>query len=181
MARFRVGKIQRVILEQLEDVADVSVAFLTSAGSSRLFFKNLHENRKKTLRYQVARSLKDLEKKGLIRVIIKSGEPYIKKSPPKAIDHIDSLSLIRASHWDGVWRIVIFDIPERHGKARRALSFCIAKAGAVRLQDSVFVYPFPWKHEIEQVAEFFKVNPYVRYIEAMSIEGDGKLRRHFDV
>ncbi len=53
-----------------------------------------------------------LKKRGLIRGLLRK---YL-----KTFD-IDDMVLNRPEHWDGKWRLVIFDVPEEHKKARDAL------------------------------------------------------------
>lgn len=182
------GKIQKAILEFLseviDDAVDFSVAMIISGMSSREFYRQLSEQKKLRFRSQVIRSLKQLEKSGVVQLKIKSGEPYVRPTVNKDLlskIEVDAIELNRLSKWDGVWHIVIFDIPEKYGRARRALSYRVEKIGALRLQDSVFVYPYFWRDEIEVISEVYKVLPYVRYIEAASIDGSDELQKHFEL
>lgn len=184
----RLGKIQKAILEELKEaflnMGDITAAIVTSGMSSRLAHKKLNEFQKKRLEYQTKRSLAELVKRGLIETIVKSGEPHYRfpaNSAALRSLQFETLTLQKRARWDGVWHMVIFDIPERYAKARRAISKKVVDVGALRLQDSVFVYPFSWKDEIEFTAVTFKVLPYIRYIEARSIDGSDKLERYFGV
>lgn len=182
MKRLKLGVIQRCVLEFLEEMADVSVALLISGMNSKAAYRNLREFESKRLEKQIKRSLKLLENENLVEVRVKSGEPYIRLSRRKEYLRkykFDTLKLQRATLWDGMWRVAIFDIPERYGRARRALSYKLQQIGALRLQDSVFIYPFPWREELEFVAELFLVGPYVRFLEVASIDGSEKLRKYF--
>lgn len=187
MKHVATGRFQKAILgflkEALEDAADISVAMLLSGMSSRALYKNLRILREERAMQQMRRSLRHLQQRNLVEIKIRSGEPHIRLLPlPKEFwkrFDLERLTLKRQPKWDGAWRIVIFDIPEQHAQARRDLSRRIERIGAVRLQDSVFVYPFPWRDEIEFVSEIFQVGPYVRYIEAVSVDGTEKLQRYF--
>lgn len=189
MSNVATGSIQKAILEflkeALEEVADISVAVLLSGMSSLALYKNLNALKRERAMRQVRRSLRHLRQRKLIEMKIRSGEPRVRLLPLskewQERFELEKLALGRLPKWDGKWRIVVFDIPERQGRARRALSHKMEKIGAVRLQDSVFVYPFPWRDEVEFVSEIFGVNPYVRYIEAVSIDGAEKLRKCFDL
>ena len=81
--------------------------------------------------------------------------------------------------WDGYWRIVIFDIPEKFKKARNALGKKIKDLGLFPLQKSVFVYPFDCKDEINFVSEFFRVGKFTQYIVAKELDGEKFLKQHF--
>lgn len=98
-----------------------------------------------------------------------------------------ALSLLEASEfhiktprrWDGRWRVLIFDVPERKRQLRVRLTATLRSAGFVRLQDSVWVHPF----DCEDMFQLFKTELGIRsevlYIIADTIENDAKLRQHF--
>ena len=65
--------------------------------------------------------------------------------------------------WDGKWRIVIFDIPEKMRKGRDALREKIKELGFYELQKSVFVFPYECCDEINFIIEFFGLRKYVRF------------------
>src|SRR3989344_2261550 len=53
--------------------------------------------------------------------------------------NIFEIRLTKSKTWDGKWRIVLFDIPEKYKKVRDALRYHIKKLGFHELQKSVFV------------------------------------------
>jgi hypothetical protein len=81
--------------------------------------------------------------------------------------------------WDGKWRIVIFDVWERRRKVRDELRRRLQGAGFVRLQDSVWVTPYPCEDLIAYVRTELKLGPGLLYIIADGIEGEARLRRRF--
>jgi len=83
--------------------------------------------------------------------------------------------------WDGNWRIVIFDIPNKKNAGREALRLKIKGLGFYQLQKSVWVIPYACEKEIEFLVELFHLYPYVNLIEAVAIKNDAKLRRHFNL
>ena len=70
------------------------------------------------------------------------------------IYNLDSIKLQQQDKWDGLWRIVIFDVPERFKKGRNALSSKLKQLGLYPLQKSVFIYPYECKDEIDFIVEF---------------------------
>ncbi len=44
--------------------------------------------------------------------------------------------------WDGKWRLLVFDIPEKHRCERRLLRFELYTSGFRRLQKSVWLTPY---------------------------------------
>ena len=81
--------------------------------------------------------------------------------------------------WDGVWRIVIFDIPNKRNAGRETLRSKIKELDFYQLQKSVWVFPYPCEKEIEFITELFHLYPYVQIIEATKIKNDAKLRKYY--
>lgn len=86
---------------------------------------------------------------------------------------------IREHPWDGKWRIVIFDIPEKLRKGRDALREKLKDLGFYEFQKSVFVFPHECRDEIDFLIEFFELRKYVRYGVLESIDNDLHLRKIF--
>ncbi|OHA91450.1 MAG: hypothetical protein A2832_00300 [Candidatus Zambryskibacteria bacterium RIFCSPHIGHO2_01_FULL_44_22b] len=87
--------------------------------------------------------------------------------------------VIRRHEWDGKWRIVIFDIPERIKKVREAIRYHLNQLGFIDLQHSVFVIPFKCEDEIEYLTEFYNVRRFIRFIEAQKIDNELDLKHRF--
>ena len=87
--------------------------------------------------------------------------------------------IIPKTKWDGRWRVVIFDIPERLKKVRDTLRYQLKKLGFLELQHSVFVFPFECTNEIEYVVEFYNIRRFVRFIEAYKIDNELDLKNKF--
>jgi len=86
---------------------------------------------------------------------------------------------IQKKEWDGKWRVVIFDIPEKIREGRDAIRQKLKNLGFVELQKSVFVYPYECKNEIDFVIEFFGLRKYVRYGVMESIDNAPHLQHLF--
>lgn len=65
--------------------------------------------------------------------------------------------------WDGKWRMVAFDIPEKYKQGRDALRNKLKKIGFRELQKSVFVAPYNCKEEIILLVKLFELGKYVRF------------------
>ena len=83
--------------------------------------------------------------------------------------------------WDGLWHIVIFDIPEKYKIARVSLREKLLGLGFFQYQKSVYLYPYPCRSETEFIVEFFKVRRYVRYGVLTEITNEAELLLHFDL
>lgn len=116
------------------------------------------------------------EKNGTINIVL------TEKGRKKALRYkLEELEIKTPLRWDQKWRLVIFDIPEKHKKAREALRYEIKKLGMEELQKSVFVYPFECENEINFIVEVFDIRPYVRYITATKITNEEELRIRFEL
>lgn len=86
---------------------------------------------------------------------------------------------IKGEKWDGKWRMVIFDIPEKLKSGRNALRNKIKELGFYELQKSVWVYPYECKDEIDFIIEFFDLRKYVRFGILESIDNEFHLKKIF--
>lgn len=91
----------------------------------------------------------------------------------------EKLAIAKPNKWDHKWRLIFFDIPERHRDARRALTYKLRQLGCVQLQRSIWVHPFPCRPEIETVAETIKVSKYLSYVEATGLDSEEQLINRF--
>jgi hypothetical protein len=97
------------------------------------------------------------------------------------IYNLETLKLKRQDRWDGHWRIIIFDIPERLKYEREWLSRKLKEIGMYQLQKSVYVYPFECKNELDFIIEYFGLRPYVRFGLLKEIDNELHLRKIFDL
>lgn len=180
--RTTLGKWQHHILDMLSEGAAITYAALLSNRNSKVFYRNLRESDRKK---SISQSVIHLKKRRIIRIFHQNGEPYfiLTKRGEDLLSNkkFKEIKLPQKDRWDSLWRLIIFDIPERHGKARRALSRKLKDMGALQFQKSILVYPYPCKSEVDFIKDFFQIGDYVRYIEATSIENDKLLKRRFNI
>lgn len=82
--------------------------------------------------------------------------------------------------WDGKWRILAFDMNERRRRARAQLRRLLQGVGFLRMQDSVWIYPYPCDEFISLVRAHLKSGTgEVRAFVAEALESDRLLRDHF--
>jgi len=87
----------------------------------------------------------------------------------------------RKKRWDRRYRIVIFDIAERKRAIRIRLRIIMQSTGFVRLQNSVWVYPYDCEDFIALLKADLQIGKEVLYIIAEKIENDTWVREHFDL
>ncbi|OHA09179.1 MAG: hypothetical protein A3B37_01395 [Candidatus Sungbacteria bacterium RIFCSPLOWO2_01_FULL_59_16] len=93
----------------------------------------------------------------------------------------EKLTIKRPKRWDGKWRLIAFDIPEKKKLARDALRRKLKELGFLQAQRSVWIHPFECRNEINFVAEVFRVSPYVWMFEAIAADHTDYLVAKFDL
>ena len=73
------------------------------------------------------------------------------------------------SNWDGIWRIVVFDVPESHRKARDALRGKLKGWGFDIWQRSVWATKKPLTDQIRSLVKDLKIDSWVMVIESTNI------------
>ena len=181
--REKYAKVQKIILGALLVAGVVSLAVFAPNAVQTLKMFDGGRRRKKDPRYVVSNSINRLKEKGYI-----SFENTRKGTFVRLTDKGDSrLRLIEAhdfnikkpARWDGKWRIIIFDIKEKRKSLRDKIRLTLTSIGFIRLQDSVWVYPYPCEDLIVLLKADFMVGKDVLYITADNIENDRGLRVHF--
>lgn len=117
--------------------------------------------------------MKENEKGETVVKITKKGEKRVLKYK------IDDLTIQRPKKWDGLWRVVIFDIPNKKRLARDVLRDKLKNLGFYKIQKSVFVHPYECEKEIEFIKAIFNIQRHVLLIRAKDIDTEDFLRYHF--
>ena len=94
---------------------------------------------------------------------------------------LDALSLPKFERWDGKWRIIAFDVPEKQRRGRDALREKMRELGCVQLQKSLWAWPYECRDEIDFIAEMFAIGPYVHHIIAEAITSEKFLKYKFNL
>ncbi len=103
------------------------------------------------------------------------------KGENKAITYNFNNMKIDKQKWDGKWRLVIFDIPERKRSGRDDLREKLKEIGFYELQKSVWVCPYNCKDQIDFIIEFFDLREYVRFAVVDSIDNELHLKKIFNL
>jgi len=91
----------------------------------------------------------------------------------------NSINFKNPKKWDGKWRVVLFDIPEKDRIFRNILREHLYTLKFFKLQHSVFVSPYPLEKQIAELADLYLAESYVRIITATKIDKETKLKKHF--
>ena len=85
------------------------------------------------------------------------------------------------ARWDGKWRVLIFDVPEYRKKIRESIRHSLCMIGFVRLQDSVWVYPYDCEDFVALLKADLKIGKDVLYLIVEEMEGDAHLKQIFNL
>lgn len=132
---------------------------------------------------RMSQAISRLVSRGFIRrekgkgvVLTEKGKNYAEK-----LNAQDRFNIPKPKRWDGRWRIVIFDIWERRRAVRDQLRSLLEKIGFVKVQQSVWAYPYDCEELIAFIKTDLRVGKGLLYLIAEGIEGDGEIRRHFSL
>lgn len=158
------------------------VAFAAIAGNAIQLLDYL-PNEKYNLRYRAKTAAGRLVAKKYAVWIERDGKKYLRitHAGQKAFTFEQAKVSLKnqKKKWDGRWRMVVFDIPERRRTARLRLRRIMGEIGFVRLQDSVWVYPYDCEDFVALLKAELRIGKDVLYAIADTIEHDKNLRLHF--
>lgn len=176
------ANIQKIILNSIATVGILSVALLAPNALQALKSFGL-DKKLKNFKYNTNRSLSRLISLGLVVFIEKDGKKYLRLTEKGKLKLMTlekyNFKFKKPKKWDKKWRIVIFDIPQRRRLQRDKLRFTLKQIGFIKLQHSVWVYPYDCEELITLLKLDFKVGKEILYIIAEKIENDKPLKKYF--
>jgi len=157
-------------------IAAVAPRLINLFGKSKYVRQRLYQSRSR---------VSSLIARGYLTIEMKHGKKYVRLTPKgehfAALIRDGVMPLKKPRRWDGKWRLLIFDIPERRKRIRGQIRSTLTTLGFVRLQDSVWVYPYDCEDYMVVLKADLRVGKDVLYIIADQIEYDKPLRRHFNL
>jgi DNA-binding transcriptional regulator PaaX len=81
--------------------------------------------------------------------------------------------------WDGRWRLVAYDIPERRRRARDVLRERLVELGFQPFQESVWIAPFDVLEEVARLRQEYRIRRYVQLLTVEVIEDHDRLMQKF--
>ena len=94
-------------------------------------------------------------------------------------DAFRNLKINRPEQWDGVWRMVVFDVPEKDKWARDNFARKLRELGFHRMQESVYILPYPCREELNFLSDIFSISKYVKTVETRTVENEDDIREIF--
>ena len=177
--RARRANIKKVILGSVAAAGVISVAVLAPnvlGALGKLGF--LPNKRQKEI---IRASRERLVRQGLLRWEVNklrltpTGTAALRKL------ELADYKLQKPKRWDGKWRVLIFDIPEKRKGLRDKVRRTLTAVGFVRLQDSVWLYPYDCEDLIVLLKADFKIGKDLLYLIVDSLENDTAFRKFFGI
>lgn len=177
----RLGALQQAMLAAVM-VGGIVVIAATIPNAAQLlkYFPGYKKGAR--FNYKAKSVLGRLVAKGLVVFVEEDGKRYARiteKGERMLQMETEKVVIAKKRRWDRRWRIVIFDIPEQRKSVRVSLRRFMQEYGFVRLQDSVWVYPYDCEDLIALAKANFRVGADVLYMIVERLEHDKHLREHF--
>ena len=181
------GKVAQAILVSLAVGGFIAVAVL--APNALQLLGPLTRKSKRDLhnrRYYVKSTISRLAERELI--VFKnseSGKTYARlttKGRHELLRYkLEELVVNKPRRWDGKWRGVAFDIKELKRVARNRLRRELVDIGFVRLQNSVWVYPYECDEFIALLKTYYGLGKSLLYLVVDKLENDSWIRERFSL
>ncbi|MDD2934904.1 MAG: CRISPR-associated endonuclease Cas2 [Candidatus Pacebacteria bacterium] len=174
---------QKIILKTVVAVGLIGIAVV--APNALQVVKQFSPNKKKWVneRYYLSETIKKLLEKGLLEKVRKGNSEFIKITKKGkemfAKYELGDLEIKKPKRWDKKWRVVIFDVEEKKRNLRNLLRSNLERIGFVKLQNSVWVFPYECEELIFLLKTNFFVDSDVLYMEVNRIENESRLKEFF--
>jgi len=128
---------------------------------------------------QFKKSLVNLEEKGVIYLgpdkirLTKKGKELLK------IIQISEITIDPPKKWDKLWRLVSYDIPKTKNKERDWFRKQLINLDFIKIQESLWAYPYECSQEISVIAETLGVSPDVVIMQAKTVPNQKKIEAKF--
>ncbi len=83
--------------------------------------------------------------------------------------------------WDGKWRIIFFDVPEKKRRYRDELRSMLKVVGFREFQKSIWIYPYKVPQFLKDILFEEGIKQYTRLITTNDIEYDKDLQKMFNI
>ena len=161
---------------------DLFVGFLSSSMSTRLMYRVAHKRAQD--RYKNKSTLNDLETRGYVRQSIRNGYLtfLITKEGEGALQNLDmraAQSIPHSGEWDGLWRIISYDFPERKRAQRNSLRYILKKSGFLKIQKSIWIFPYDSISLQTFLEDNSAIYRYIIFITSTNISLGEQYKKHF--
>lgn len=180
----RLGYIQSAVLATVGIAGIIAITMI--APNIFQAFPRLMGKKRYKLAFQARTAVSRLVVRGFVRFVKRNGRKFIEitgeGARALAIEQERTrLMAARKKRWDKRYRIVMFDISQRRKPDRERVRAFIRECGFLRLQNSVWVFPYDCEELITLLKADMRIGKDVLYAVVESIENDGWIKKHFNL
>lgn len=161
---------QKILL----DAVDSAIDFHRMMSRPTAWRHDYYPTKKRKIFYN---TVYRLEKDGYLEKIEKSGEKRYRATLKGKAKILRFLKIDKK--WDGKWRIVVFDIPEKKKKMRNYFRNHLAAIGFRQLQESVWICPYNIADSVEELIALYEAEDYVHYLLVEELDNRAVLMNLF--
>lgn len=175
---------RNILLRSLALAGGLSIVLLAPQMTKLLARMDRPARNRQRLYKRISQALSRLERDGLILVsgAYAARRVVLTERGRKLLGDLEfkEYMIPEQAFWDGKWRVLVFDMTEKRRRTRDQLRRLLRGQGFVRLQDSVWVYPYPCDEFVALVRAHLKSGVgEMRYFIADALESDKALRTRF--
>ena len=174
------NEIVKIVLKTIAGLGLVAVVVMAPGIGSVLSMFNL-DGSKDRKRYR--RTIDNLKKQKYINLYNKKGKNYLeitKKGKQKLVQFdYEDLKIEKPRKWDGMWRLVLFDIPEKKKRVREEVRIKLEDMGFYQIQKSAFIYPYECRDKILFIKNYWFLYESFDYLLVKDLDTDKDLKKHF--
>ncbi len=176
-------QIAKIVLKTVAAAGFISMAILAPNALQALDIFCTDKRRSYNPKYFINNAVNRLKRQGMIEFKKEDDKIFLRlteKGEQKLLKYqLQEVVVKKPKRWDRKWRIVIFDIREQKKRLRNFLRQELVNLGFVRLQNSVWVYPYDCEEVIVMLKAYLKTGKDILYIIADKIENDKWLKKEF--
>jgi DNA-binding transcriptional regulator PaaX len=181
-SEYRRGELIKDILRLV--AAGVVVGTMAAAAPNTVQLIDYLNPKGRVERRRIWAMIKYLEQKRRIRIEHRGDQYYVYLTSTGKLkldeNRIRELVPTIPRRWDRKWRLVMFDFPSTC-RARHAFRTKLKDLGFHPYQRSVFIFPYECQEEVTVIAQWYRVDAYIRYVVATEIEDMRRFVKLFDL
>jgi len=173
--------IKKIILATVATAGLVGVAVV--APNILQVIDQISGKKKYSRKIYVNKTIDKMLREGKIEFVKKGDKSFIRvtnKGKEQLTKYeIGELEITKPKKWDKKWRVVMFDIKETRKGTRKLLRDKLVRLGFVRLQNSVWIFPYDCEELVIMMKSNLFLGKDVLYMTVEKLENDKWLKEIF--